>query len=109
MGAQTHVITTQATATTYTANFAAAPPAPRPSWSRPQGGSFTVGDGAALSNHAGTCASRGRGSAEQVIDGRPLVSGPATIETCGGATSYDSVLYVRTGSLGGAAHRGRVR
>jgi hypothetical protein len=33
----------------------------------------------------------------------PSRSGPATLSTCGtGATSFDTVLYVRTGTCGGA-------
>lgn len=37
-------------------------------------------------------------SPEQVFEWTPPASGPAVIETCGGATSFDTVLYLRGGS-----------
>src|SRR5439155_21199227 len=37
-------------------------------------------------------------SPEKVFQWTPSVSGPATIETCGSGTTYDSVLYLRAAS-----------
>src|SRR5207248_2860922 len=63
-----------------------------------QGGTFT-GTTSGTSLLAGSCGSSG-GSPEQVFQWTPTVSGTATIQTCGGNTSYDTVLYVRSGACG---------
>src|SRR5438093_7419251 len=63
-----------------------------------QGGTFT-GTTSGTSLLAGSCGNSG-GSPEQVFQWTPTVSGTATIQTCGGSTSYDTVLYVRSGACG---------
>src|SRR5207247_1480632 len=60
------------------------------------GGTFT-GTASGTSSLAGTCGSSGS-SPEQAFPWTPAVSGPATIETCGSGTTYDSVLYLRAAS-----------
>ena len=60
------------------------------------GGTFT-GTTSGTSSLAGTCGSSGS-SPEQAFQWTPAVSGPATIETCGSGTTYDSVLYLRAAS-----------
>src|SRR5881628_2143825 len=64
-----------------------------------QGGTFsgaTSGTGAL----AGSCGSSGT-AAEQVFQWTPAVSGTATIQTCGAGTTFDTVLYVRSGACAG--------
>src|SRR5947207_15093577 len=63
-----------------------------------QGGTFT-GTTSGTSLLAGSCGSSGN-SPERVFQWTPTVSGTATIQTCGGNTSYDTVLYVRSGACG---------
>ena len=46
---------------------------------------------------AGSCGSSG-GSPERVYQWIPTTSGAATFATCGAGTSYDTVLYVRSGA-----------
>ena len=60
------------------------------------GGTFTATTSGA-STLAGTCGSSGS-SPEKVFQWTPSLSGPATIETCGSGTTYDSVLYLRAAS-----------
>ena len=65
-----------------------------------QGGTFsgaTSGTGAL----AGSCGSSGT-AAEQVFQWTPAVSGTATIQTCGAGTTFDTVLYVRSGACASA-------
>src|SRR5438094_519391 len=64
-----------------------------------QGGTFsgaTSGTGAL----AGSCGSSGT-AAEQVFQWTPAVSGTASIQTCGAGTTFDTVLYVRSGACAG--------
>jgi hypothetical protein len=63
------------------------------------GGTFT-GTTSGTSALAGTCASTSP-APEQVFAWTPTSSGPAFFRTCG-ATSYDTVMYVRRGSCAGA-------
>jgi hypothetical protein len=41
------------------------------------------------------------GAPEQVYTWTPDVSGTATVATCGAGTTFDTVLYVRSGSCAG--------
>jgi Lysyl oxidase len=64
-----------------------------------QGGTFlgvTSGTGAL----SGSCGTSGP-SPERVYAWTPVTSGTATISTCGSATLYDSVIYLRSGACGG--------
>ena len=45
----------------------------------------------------GTCGNTGT-SPEKVFQWTPSLSGRATIQTCGGSTNFDTVLYMRSGS-----------
>src|SRR5213080_3558321 len=63
-----------------------------------QGGTFS-GATSGASSLSGSCGSSGL-SPEQAFQWTPTVSGTATIQTCGGNTSYDTVLYVRSGACG---------
>src|SRR5437773_167817 len=61
-----------------------------------QGGTFsgaTSGTGAL----AGSCGSSST-APEQVFQWTPAVSGTATIQTCGAGTTFDTVLYLRSGA-----------
>src|SRR5262249_5513807 len=60
------------------------------------GGTFT-GRTSGEGTLGGTCGRRG-GAPEQVFTWTPDTSGTARVETCGGGTDYDTVLYVRRGS-----------
>src|SRR5881396_3512316 len=59
------------------------------------GGTFS-GTTSGTSALAGSCGSSGM-SPEQVYQWTPAVSGTATIQTCGAGTSFDTVLYLRSG------------
>src|SRR3989454_1445855 len=61
-----------------------------------QGGTFS-GTTSGASALAGSCGNSG-GSPEQVFRWTPAVSGTATIQTCGAGTSFDTVLYLRSGA-----------
>src|SRR5207253_1887617 len=63
-----------------------------------EGGTFS-GTTSGTSSQAGSCGSSGT-SPERVFQWTPTVSGTATIQTCGGNTSYDTVLYLRSGACG---------
>src|SRR5213593_554449 len=63
----------------------------------PAGGGTFSGTTSGTSTLAGTCGSSGS-SPEKVFQWTPSLSGPATIETCGSGTTYDSVLYLRAAS-----------
>src|SRR6266446_4407472 len=60
-----------------------------------QGGTFS-GTTSGASQLAGSCGSSGT-SPEVVFQWTPAVSGTATIQTCGAGTTFDSVLYMRSG------------
>ena len=65
------------------------------------GGTFT-GTTSGASSLAGTCAATAT-AGERVYQWTPSVSGTATIDTCSTtATAYDTVLYVRSSTCGGA-------
>src|SRR5437764_72428 len=59
------------------------------------GGTFS-GTTSGTSVLAGSCGSSGD-SPERVYQWTPTVSGTATIQTCGAGTSFDTVLYLRSG------------
>src|SRR5881628_824200 len=61
-----------------------------------QGGTFG-GTTSGTSALAGSCGSSGT-APEQVFQWTPTVSGTATIQTCGAGTTFDTVLYLRSGS-----------
>src|SRR5438046_2650545 len=63
------------------------------------GGTFS-GTTSGTSALAGSCGRSGE-SPEQVFQGTPTVSGTATIQTCGAATTFDTVLYLRSGVCSG--------
>ncbi len=92
-GASTTTTTPAPTSTTTTTLAAAcAGPTPIPA----AGGTFS-GTTNGTSTQAGSCGSSGT-SPEQVFQWTPLASGTATIQTCGAGTSFDTVLYLRSGS-----------
>jgi len=64
-----------------------------------QGGTFG-GTTSGTNLQAGSCANFGS-SPEQVFQWTPAVSGTATIQTCGGSTNFDTVLYMRSGVCSG--------
>ncbi len=64
-----------------------------------QGGTFS-GTTSGTSTLAGSCGSSGT-SPERVFQWTPAVSGTATIQTCGAGTTFDTVLYLRSGSCAG--------
>src|SRR5437773_864413 len=61
-----------------------------------QGGTFS-GTTSGTSALAGSCGNSGT-SPERVYRWTPAVSGTATIQTCGASTSFDTVLYLRSGA-----------
>src|SRR5204863_98667 len=61
-----------------------------------QGGTFS-GTTSGASALAGSCGSSGT-SPERVYQWTPAVSGTATIQTCGAGTTFDTVLYLRSGA-----------
>src|SRR3989442_3330970 len=61
-----------------------------------QGGTFG-GTPSGTSVLAGSCGSSST-APEQVFQWTPAVSGTATIQTCGAGTTFDTVLYVRSGA-----------
>src|SRR5438093_1461562 len=61
-----------------------------------QGGTFS-GTTSGASALAGSCGNSD-GSPEQVFRWTPAVSGTATIQTCGAGTTFDTVLYLRSGA-----------
>src|SRR5438034_7400 len=61
-----------------------------------EGGTFS-GTTSGASSQAGSCGNSGF-SPETVYQWTPAVSGTATIQTCGAGTSFDSVLYLRSGA-----------
>jgi len=92
-GASTTTTTPASTSTTTTTLAAAcAGPTPIPA----AGGTFS-GTTSGTSTQAGSCGSSGT-SPEQVFQWTPLASGTATIQTCGAGTTFDTVLYLRSGS-----------
>src|SRR2546425_1347979 len=60
-----------------------------------QGGTFG-GTTSGTSVLAGSCGSSGT-APEQVFQWTPTVSGTATVQTCGAGTTFDTVLYMRSG------------
>src|SRR2546425_104635 len=61
-----------------------------------QGGTFG-GATSGTSALAGSCGSSGT-APEQVFQWTPTASGTATIQTCGAGTTFDTVLYMRSGA-----------
>jgi len=94
-GLPTHLIVTPETTSTFTASFKPAATCNAPIVIPPQGGTV-MGATGGTSSQAGTC-NTSNNSPEQVYQWTPAVSGTATLDTCGGATSFDTVLYVRGG------------
>src|SRR5206468_8191555 len=68
------------------------------------GGSLS-GTTSGTSTQAGSCGRSGP-SPELVFQWTPAVSGTATIEACGAGTSFDTVLYLRSGSCVSGAEVG---
>jgi hypothetical protein len=66
----------------------------------PAAGGTVSGVTAGAGTLAGSCGTSGP-SAERVFAWTPTVSGTATAVTCGEGTTYDSVVYVRSGSCTG--------
>ena len=64
------------------------------------GGTFT-GTTAGASAETGSCAAQSGLAPEQVFRWTPTASGTATISTCGAATGFDTVVYVREASCTG--------
>src|SRR5947208_3013826 len=64
-----------------------------------QGGTFG-GTTSGTSALAGSCGSTGT-APERVYQWTPAVSGTATIQTCGAGTTFDTVLYLRSGACAG--------
>src|SRR5207248_6812395 len=100
---QTHTLPESTTATTLAAATSATTATLAGSCSSPTvisaaGGTFS-GTTSGTSSQAGSCGSSGT-SPERVFQWTPTVSGTATIQTCGGSTSYDTVLYVQSGACG---------
>jgi len=83
------------------ASRALAAPCDTPTVIPAQGGTFT-GTTSGTSSLAGSCGSSGT-SPEQVFQWTPAVSGTATIQTCGAGTTFDSVLYMRSGPCASGA------
>lgn len=65
-----------------------------------EGGTFT-GSTSGGSGFAGTCVATDT-APDRVFQWTPAVSGSATISTCGGTTSFDTALYVRSSSCDGS-------
>src|SRR5437867_2781594 len=63
------------------------------------GGAFS-GTASGTGALAGSCGRSGE-SPERVFQWTPTVSGTATIQTCGAATTFDTVLYLRSGVCSG--------
>src|SRR5204862_346448 len=61
-----------------------------------QGGTFG-GATSGTSALAGSCGSSGT-APERIYQWTPAVSGTATIQTCGAGTTFDTVLYLRSGA-----------
>src|SRR6185436_11261650 len=64
-----------------------------------QGGTFT-GTTSGASNFAPGCSADPNTAPEHVYAWTPVVSGPASISTCGAGTNYDTTLYVSTAADG---------
>jgi hypothetical protein len=62
----------------------------------PSGGTVT-GTTAGASTLTGSCGFFTSFAPEQVFEWTPAMSGKAMIETCGGSTNFDTVLYMRSG------------
>src|SRR5438552_9408301 len=95
--ATTTTTTTTTTSTTIASSGSCGSPTVIPS----QGGTLT-GATRGTSTLAGGCGVTS-GSAEKVFQWTPTVSGTATVQTCGSGTTFDTVLYMRSGTCGGGA------
>ena len=93
----TTTTTTTTTSTTIASSGSCSSPTVIPS----QGGTFT-GATSGTSTLAGGCGVTS-GSPEKVFQWTPTVSGTATVQTCGSGTTFDTVLYMRSGTCGGGA------
>jgi hypothetical protein len=71
----------------------------------PAGGGTFTGTTSGSSSQTGTCGTTGN-APERVYQWTPATSGPATIQTCGSGTNYDSVLYVRTATCSNGGQLG---
>src|SRR6266436_919173 len=63
----------------------------------PASGGTVSGATSGTSALAGSCGSSGT-APEQVFQWTPAASGTATIQTCGAGTTFDTVLYLRSGA-----------
>src|SRR5439155_1973006 len=93
-GASTTTTTTRPPTTTTTLR-AAGGGCSSPTVIAAQGGTFS-GTTSGTSTLAGSCGNSAS-SPERVYQWTPVVSGKATIQTCGAGTTFDTVLYVRSG------------
>lgn len=95
-GAATHSLATPSANTTYTATFSESAGDVVPA-----GGGTVTGTTTGTSAASGTCATQTSSAPERVLTWTPTASGAAKLTTCG-ATTFDTVLYVRNGSPTGA-------
>src|SRR5438876_3386488 len=100
----TSTTTTPTTTSTTTTTLAGSGTCNNPTVIPAQGGTFG-GTTSGTSSQAGSCGNSGS-SPEQVFQWTPAVSGTATIETCGAGTSFDSVLYLRSGACTSGSEAG---
>src|SRR5438876_863552 len=91
---------TNSSTTTTTPTGACASPTPIPA----AGGTFS-GTTSGTSTLEGSCGSSGA-SPERIFQWTPAVSGTATIQTCGAGTTFDTQLYLRSGSCAGGPEVG---
>src|SRR5438046_1896163 len=94
-GASTTTTTTRPPTTTTTLR-AAGSGCSGPTVIAAQGGTFS-GTTSGTSTLAGSCGNSAS-SPERVYQWTPVVSGTATIQTCGAGTTFDTVLYMRSGA-----------
>ena len=96
-GLPTHQIVTPEADTTFAASYALPYTCNAPFVIPAQGGVVSSATGGGSGNLGGGCAASAT-SPEQVFQWTPTASGTATIDTCNGSTSFDTVLYVRSGT-----------
>jgi glucose/arabinose dehydrogenase len=97
-GAQYHTVATPGESTTYTAVFVGADVCDEPTVIAPAGDVVT-GATSGVGRHAAACARDGA-APERAFAWTPAFSGLATIDTCGGGTQFDTVLYLRGADCG---------
>jgi len=98
-GSTTTTTPTNSSTTTTTLTTTLTGPCANPTPIPAAGGTFS-GTTSGTSTLEGSCGSSGA-SPERVFRWIPTVSGTATIQTCGAGTTFDTVLYLRSGSCAG--------